>query len=167
MENVSLSLSRLEFFWKYKNSLKKVRVTLWRTDALHHCNRLLVCVLRKDAPILCNVWNFGIKERKVRLNSCRTDFLYYYNRLLIGLNLNLDSIHLGFFTPLKEVRLNSCGSGVLYYYNRVLMESHLNFHKILMHELSSLMEHFSNLMSYPEFFWKNKQGLKASESYFI
>ena len=43
MGNVFLLLSRLGFFREYKSSLK----TLWRTDALHHCNRLLVCLNSK------------------------------------------------------------------------------------------------------------------------
>ena len=32
------------FFKHVKEVLKSVRVTLCRTDALHHCNRLLVCL---------------------------------------------------------------------------------------------------------------------------
>ena len=35
------------FFENIKVALKKVRVTLWRIDALHHCNRLLVCLNSK------------------------------------------------------------------------------------------------------------------------
>ena len=93
-----------------KGALKQVRVTLWRTDVLHHCNRLSViawtqnlinkktlirCVLRKNAIIGCNVWNFFSNVqwslKKVTLNSFRTDVLYC-NRLLMGLDLNFDTI---------------------------------------------------------------------------
>ena len=63
------------------------------------------CVLKKNAPIFCNVWNFfsNVKQtlKKVWLNSCRTDLLYYCNRLLIGLNLNFDTVHLDFFLKCK------------------------------------------------------------------
>ena len=36
-----------EFFENIKVALKKVRLTLVRTEALHHCNRLLVCLNSK------------------------------------------------------------------------------------------------------------------------
>ena len=107
---------------------------------------LIRCVLRKNALICCNVWNFfsNIKQslKKVRLNSCRTVLLYYCNRLLIELNLNFytiltyewcfflgkDMVPLCFIwnffpnvkQPIKELRLNSCRSCILYYCNRLL-----------------------------------------------
>ena len=57
---------------------------------------LIRCLLRKNALVCCNVWNFlsNAKQtlRKVRLNSCRADVLHYCERHLIGLDLNFDTI---------------------------------------------------------------------------
>ena len=62
------------FFENIKVALKKVRVTLWRTDALHHCNRLLVCL------------NLKFEEFKefylVRIKKKRTKFLQFLELFL-------------------------------------------------------------------------------------
>ena len=47
MEHFSNLIQRMEIFQKYNGALKQVRVTLCRTDILHHCNRLLVSLNSK------------------------------------------------------------------------------------------------------------------------
>ena len=95
MENVlKIHCSIWNFFKNIKGTLKHVRVTLCRTDALHHCNRLLVCLNSKfdelkecswvrieKKCVFWNGWNFfsNVKQtlKKVRLNSYKTDILYF------------------------------------------------------------------------------------------
>ena len=65
------------FIENSKEASKQVRVTLCRTDGLHHCYRLLLCLNskfdelkkfhyvhpEKNAPIFCNVWNFYLNVK--------------------------------------------------------------------------------------------------------
>ena len=91
MKMFSNLLSRLRFFQKYKWGFKASEGVLCRSDVLHDCYRTLVClnskfdelknfircVVKKNATIFWNVWNFfsNVKKvfKKVRVNSRKTD----------------------------------------------------------------------------------------------
>ena len=72
MENLSIYCRIWNVSEYIREVLKQVRVTLCKTDVMHHHNKLLVCSnskfdelkefhlvrIKKKRTIFCNVWNF-------------------------------------------------------------------------------------------------------------